>query len=429
MKIAIEQGRIIDPANDFDAISNLYIAHGEIIAIGDQPPKGFTPQQTINAQHKLVVPGLVDLCARVCEPGFEYKADIDSESLAAVSGGITTLCSPPDTDPPIQTPADIEFIVRRQSEVGLTKIRVLAAITQGLRGEQLTDMAHLQESGCVGVTNVYRPFANANVIRRALEYAAGLELTVHIHPQDYALAEGGCAHEGAVSTRLGLPAIPEAAETAAIGFYLPLIEQSGVKAHFCRLSTAKGMNMVRRARHDKLNITADVCVHQLFLTEIDISDFNSLCHTRPPLRSQRDRDALRMALTEDGIQAICSDHNPHDLEAKLAPFPATEPGISSIETLLPLTLRLVEEGVISLPQAVSLLSKNPAEILGLNAGSLAVGKPADICVIDPSLEWDCDPQKMNSRGKNSPFAGWALKGAAEVTLVNGKIVHTRKPVT
>lgn len=425
MKIAVEQGRIVDPASHIDTVTNLYMAHGDIVAIGDQPPQGFNPQQTIDASNRIVIPGIVDLCARVCEPGFEYKADIDSESLAAASGGVTTLCIPPDTKPPMQTPADIEFIEQRQSEVGLSRIRVLAAITQGLRGEQLTDMANLQESGCVGVTNVYRPYANSNVVRRALEYASGLGLTVHIHPQDYALAEGGCAHEGAVSTRLGLPAIPEAAETAAIGFYLPLIEQSGVRAHFCRLSTAKGMKMIRRARYDQLNVTADVCAHQLFLTEFDVADFNSLCHTRPPLRSQRDRDALRGALTDDGIQAICSDHNPHDLEAKLAPFPATEPGISSIETLLPLTLRLVEESVITLAEAVTLLCKNPADILGIEAGSLAPGKPADICIIDPEIEWDCNPNKMNSRGKNCPFSGWALKGAATVTLVNGRIVHTR----
>ncbi len=424
MKIAILNGRIIDPANDLDQVDSLYIAHGQIIARG-APPPDFAPQQTIDASGKLVIPGIVDLCARVGEPGFEHKADIRSESLAAVSAGVTTLCLPPDTNPPLDSPADLEFIQRRQAETGLARLSVLAAITQGLEGEHLTDMASLREAGCVGVTNAFRPFVNANVIRRALEYAAGLGLTVHINPQDHDLALGGCAHEGPISTRLGLPAIPEAAETAAIGFYLPLIEQTGVRAHFCRISTAKGMNMIRRARHDKLDVTADVCIHQLFLSEIDISDFNSLCHTRPPLRSQRDRDGLRAALVEDGIQAICSDHHPHDNDAKLAPFPATEPGISSVETLLPLTLRLVEDGIISMPRAVELLSAAPARILGLEAGSLGLGQPADITLIDPELEWECELDNMLSRGKNTPYVGWSFKGAAILTMVNGKICHHR----
>ena len=424
MKIAILNGRLIDPASGIDRVDNLYIAHGQIIAHG-APPADFVAQQTLDASGKLVIPGIVDLCARVGEPGFEHKADIRSESLAAVSAGVTTLCIPPDTQPPLDSPADLEFIQRRQDETGLARLTVLAAITQGLEGEQLTDMASLKESGCAGVTNAYHPFANANVLRRALEYAAGLDLTVHINPQDHALALGGCAHEGSVSTRLGLPAIPEAAETAAIGFYLPLIEQTRVRAHFGRLSTAKGMNMIRRARHDNLDITADVCIHQLFLSEMDISDFNSLCHTRPPLRGERDRDGLRAGLTEEGIQAICSDHHPHDNDAKLAPFPATEPGISSVETLLPLTPRLVEQDIISLPRAVELLCAAPARILGLDAGSLATGHPADITLIDPELEWECQLDNLLSRGKNTPYIGWSFKGAVVATLVNGRICYTR----
>ncbi len=423
MKIAILDGHLIDPANDIDEITNLYIAHGQIIARGT-PPDGFLAQQTIDASGKLVIPGLVDLCARVGEPGFEHKADIPSETAAAVNGGVTTLCIPPDTRPPIDSPADIEFIEQRQAETGLAKIVSLAALTRDLAGEQLTDMASLKEAGCVGVTQAYAPFSNTNVLRRALEYAAGLDLTVHICPQDFALSQGGCAHEGPISTRLGLPAIPEAAETAAIGFYLPLIEQVGVRTHFGRLSTARGMNMIRRARYDNLQVSADVCIHQLFLTEIDISDFNALCHTRPPLRSQRDLEALRKGLTEDGIQAICSDHHPHDQDAKLAPFPATEPGISSIETFLPLTLRLVEDGIITLRRAVELISLEPARILGLESGSLGIGDTADLTLIDPQKEWQCQPERMLSRGKNSPFTGWAFKGKVETTLVNGKICHS-----
>lgn len=420
MSTAITNGHLIDPANQIDTLADLYIANGKVIGIG-APPDGFNPQHTIDAQGQLVIPGVVDLSTRLGEPGFEYKADMDSECLAAVSSGVTTVCCPPDTQPTIDSPADIEFIEQRQREVGLAKIQVIAAITQELKGEQLTEMASLKEAGCVGVSNVNRSFGNANVFRRALEYAASHNLTVFIYPQDNQLAFKGCAHEGVVSTRLGLPSIPEAAETAAIGFYLPLIKQSGARTHFCRISTAEGMNMLRRAKYDGLPVTADVCAHQLFLTEMDIADFNPLCHTEPPLRSQRDKEALRVAL-ENGIDAICSDHHPHDLDAKLAPFPTTEPGISALETLLPLAFRLVDEGVISRTTAVALLTDVPAKILRIDAGRLGVGSPADICIFDPEKEWICEPADLISRGKNSPFGGWMFQGKASKTLIDGIVV-------
>ena len=420
MSIAILNGHLIDPANQIDRITNLYLAEEKVIATG-AAPEGFLPEHTIDARGQFIIPGIVDLSTRLGEPGFEYKADIDSECHAAVSAGVTTVCCPPDTQPTLDSPADIEFIEQRQLEVGLAKIQVIAALTQELNGVQLTEMASLKEAGCVGVSNVNRAFGNANIFRRALEYAASHDLTVFIYPQDNELAFNGCAHEGVVSTRLGLPSIPEAAETAAIGFYLPLIKQSGARTHFCRLSTAQGMNMLRRARYDGLQVTADVCAHQLFLTEMDIADFNPLCHTEPPLRSQRDKEALRSAL-ENGIDAICSDHRPHELDAKLAPFPATEPGISALETLLPLAFRLIKDGVISRTAAISLLTTAPAQILGINAGRLGIGDPADICIFDPEKEWICQPEKFISRGKNSPFGGWAFQGKTSKTLVNGRIV-------
>jgi dihydroorotase len=424
MKIAIRNARVIDPGNCVDQITDLTINEGKVHSIG-KIPNNFIADETLEATGKWLIPGIIDLCARLGEPGYEYKADIDSESRAAVSAGITTLCCPPDTLPTIDSPADIEFIEQRQKQVNLARIEVIASLTQGLKGEQLSEMASLKEAGCVGVSNVRRPFVNTNVLRRALEYASSHDLTVFISPEDYGLSHDGCAHEGPVSTRLGLPAIPEAAETAAIGFYLPLIKHSGVRAHFCRISTASGLGILRRAQYDGLPISMDVCAHQLFLTEMDVADFNSLCHTRPPLRSERDRDALREGLANNSISGICSDHHPHDLDAKLAPFEATEPGISSLETLLSLCLRLVDQGHLNVSQAVAQLTQQPAKILKIDRGQLGIGDVADLCIIDPQAEWECDPVSFLSRGKNSPFGGWLFKGRVETTLVGGKAVFKR----
>ncbi len=424
MKLSIQNGRVIDPANKRDEICSLHVADGKILAVG-AAPDDFTAERTIDASGCLVMPGIIELSARLGEPGFEHKADIQSEAQAAVSGGITTLCCPPDTQPVIDTPGEIEFIEQRQDEVGLVKIRVMGALTKGLKGDQLAEMATLKEAGCVGVTNLYRPVASANVLRRAMEYAASLDLTVFIYPQNHELADQGCVHEGSVSTRLGLPGIPESAETAAIGFYLPLIEQTGVRAHFCRLSTAKGMKMIRRAAYDELPVTADVAIHQLLLTEIDVADFNPLCHTRPPLRSQRDKEGLQQALTNGGISAICADHTPHELDAKLSPFQSTEPGISGLETLLPLTLKLVAHGQLSLCQAVALLTAQPATVLGLETGRLEPGRPADIAIVDTDAEWRCDIDAFLSRGKNTPFNRWLMQGRVTHTLVDGRVVYRR----
>jgi dihydroorotase len=426
MKWALCNGHIIDPANQVDRTSNLYIEDDKIVAVGDSAPNGFTVEKTVDASKQIIIPGLIDLSARLGEPGFENKATIDSESLAAISAGVTTLCCPPDTFPVIDTRAGIEFIEQREAEVGLARIHVIAAITQGLKGEQLTEMANLKSAGCVGVSNVQQPFANGNIARHAMEYAASQDLTLFIHPEDLELANKGCVHEGPVSTRLGLPAIPEAAETSAIGYYLPLIKLTGARTHFCRISSAEGMNMIRRAKKDGLNVTADVCAHQLYLTEMDTADFNPFCHTRPPLRSERDKMGLRAGLSH-GIDAICSDHQPHEFDAKLAPFPVTEPGISALETYLPLVLRLAEEKVISLTEAIALVTIKPAEILGLadKYGHFSVGATADFCIIDPSLEWDCNPEQFFSRGKNSPFAGWSFRGAVLQTYVGGQLIYER----
>lgn len=427
MNILIKNGHLVDPKNDVDGKHDIYVSDGKIAAL-DKAPNGFKAEQTIDASGKTVIPGIVDLSARLREPGYEHKGTIASETRAAAASGITTICVPPDTDPIIDNPAVAELIQRRAQEVGFAHVVTLGALTMGLNGEQLSEMAELhREGGCVGVSNGTRYINNTLIMRRAMEYAASCDLTVFITPEEHNLVNGGVAHEGSVSTRLGLPAIPEAAETVAVARELMLVEQTGVRAHFCRLSTGRAINMIARAQHDGLPITADVAAHQLHLTEMDLGYFNSMCHVRPPLRTQRDMECLQHALQSGNITAVCSDHQPHDADAKLAPFSETEPGMSTLETLLPLTLRMADEGLLTLIETIARLTQYPAEILGLDKGHLAVGSAADICIFDPQQHWTVEAQKMISKGKNTPLDGWELKGRVTHTLLNGKVVFSLEP--
>ncbi len=369
-------------------------------------------------------PGLVDLSARLREPGQEHKATIASETRAAASAGITSLCCPPDTDPVVDTPAVAELIRQRAEAAGYARVYPLGALTQALDGTRLSEMAALKAAHCVGVSNALTPLANTQVLRRAMEYAATFDLTVFLHAEDPWLRNDGCAHEGMVSTRLGLPGIPEAAETVAVARDLALIEHTGARAHFCRLSTGKALRMVARAQYDGLPVTADVSAHHLFLTEMDIGDFNSQCHILPPLRTLRDRDALRAGITGTTLAAICSDHQPHEPDAKLAPFSETASGISSLETLLPLTLRLVDEQLLTLSDALARLTCQPARILGIDGGTLGPGKPADVCIFDPDAYRFFSEKDMVSRGRNTPFSGWELRGRVTHTLMGGEIVYS-----
>jgi len=424
MGTVIRGGRLIDPANQLDANADLYIQDGRIAAIGDAP-SGFEASDTIDAQGRIVCPGLIDLQARLREPGQKHKGSIASETAAAAAAGITTLCCPPDTSPVIDSPAVAAQIAHRAEAAGMARVLPIGALTQGLGGEQLASMQALHTAGCVVMGNARRPIISTLVQRRALEYAATLGLTVFISPEDHWLGAEGCVHEGAVSSRLGLPGIPDCAEVIAISRDLMLIEQTGVHAHFSQLSSSRSVEMIAEAKAKGLNVSADVSAHQLYLTEMDIGDFNSLCHVRPPLRSQRDRDGLRQALAAGIIDAVCSDHQPHDRDAKLAPFAATEPGISALETLLPLTLRLVEEGLLSLGEAISRLTWEPARILGIESGRLNPGTVADICIFDPEQYWSVSEETLVSAGKNTPFLGWELKGRVSHTLLGGRLVFRR----
>ena len=423
--IRITGGRVIDPASRLDAHRDVYIVKGRIAAIG-AAPEGFEATLDIDARGCIVCPGLIDICARPREPGQEHKATIASESRAAASGGITTLCCPPDTDPIIDTPAVAELIRTRAAAAGKTRIVTLGALTRELDGEHLSEMAALRRAGCVGVSNGLRPLANSLVQRRALEYAASYDLTVFLSASDRWLSDNGCAHEGRVATRLGLPGIPEAAETTAVARDLALIEQTGVRAHFFHLTSGRAVQMVARAQFDGLPVTADVAIPYLFLSEVDISDFDSNCHLIPPLRTTEDRQRLRDALQRGTLSALCSDHQPHEPDAKLGPFAATEPGISGLDTLLSLGLQLVEEKVLDMGELIQRLTAGPATILGLPYGTLAVEAVADICIFNPETTWLLDSTTMHSNGHNTPFLGRELKGRVKHTLLGGHPVYTLK---
>jgi dihydroorotase len=422
MSISIVNGRLIDPAHGIDDQLDLHVDGEQVVGIGDAPAE-FVAHEVIDARGCVVCPGIVDLAASLREPGYEHKATLASEAAAAAAGGITTLVCTPDTSPVIDTTAVIELIHRVARKLGLARILTTGALTRGLAGEQLSEMAALREAGCVAVGNARAPLASTLVERRALEYAATFGLTVFLRPEDRHLRADGCAHEGAVAARLGLPAIPSAAESVAVARDLALAEHTQAKVHFRALSTHTAVRMLGEAQAGGLAVTADVAAHQLHLSEMDIDGFAAECHVSPPLRTTTDRDALRRAVADGTIGAICSDHQPHEPDAKERPFPETEPGISGLETLLGLTLRLVEEGLFDLPTALARLTSGPADIVGLPYGRLGIGSAADVCVFDPEQRWTLHRDRMRSEGRNTPFDGWDFPGRVRYTLFNGRVVH------
>ncbi|UHD18518.1 dihydroorotase [Thiocapsa bogorovii] len=423
-RISIRGGRLIDPANRLDREVDLHLADGRVLAVGEAPP-GFQPERVLDARGLIVCPGFVDLSARLREPGLEQKATIASETRAAAASGITTLCCPPDTSPVIDTPAVAQLIQQTAQRHRFARVVPAGAMTRDLDGKQITEMAALKLAGCPVLSQADRPIRSAQVQRRAMEYAATFGLTLFLHPQDPDLTSGGCAHEGRVSARLGLPGIPEAAETVAVARDLALAGQTGARIHFRGLSTARATVMLAAARGRGVQASGDVAIHQLFLTEDDLDGFDANCHLVPPLRTRADRDALRHALAAGEIGAICSDHQPHDADAKLLPFPETAPGISGLETLLPLALRLVSEGVLDLAGVIARLTLGPAEVLGLDLGHLSPGATADVCLFDPNDCWIPTPETLLSHGENSPFLHTPMHGRVMATVLDGRIVFER----
>lgn len=425
MKIKISNGRVIDPNTQFDSIADVYIAAGKIVAIGAMPA-GFQANRVIDATNQIVCPGLVDLAARLREPGFEYRATLESEMNAACAGGVTSLACPPDTDPPLDEPGLVEMLKFRAKNLHQAHVYPLGALTQKLEGTKITEMAELRDAGCVGFSQADAPISDTQVLVRALEYAATFGFTVWLRPEDAYLAKGGVAHDGFVATRLGLPAIPVSAETVAVATILLLVRETKARVHLCRLSSAQAIDMVRRAKAEGLNISSDVSINHLHLSEMDIGYFDPNYHLVPPLRATRDRDAIRAGLAEGVIDALCSDHTPVDDDAKQMPFAEAEAGATGLELLLPLTLKWAQEQGISLIDALARITHHPAQILGLDAGRLAVGQVADVCIFNPESRWQVIPAHLRSQGKNTPFLGYEMQGAVTFTLVDGQIVFESK---
>ncbi len=422
MNIHIKNGRLIDPKNNIDAVRDVFIASGKIAAIG-AVPKGFVAAQVIDASGLVVAPGLIDLAARLREPGYEYMATLESEMEAAVAGGVTSLACPPDTDPPLDEPGLVEMLKHRARNLNQAHVYPVGALTSGLKGQELTEMAELADAGCVAFSQADAPLTDTRVLMRAMQYAATFGFPVWLRPQDSFLAKNGVAHDGIVATRCGLPAIPACAETIALATILSLARETGVKLHICRISSAAGVEMIRAAKQQGLAVTCDVSMNHVHLSEMDIGYFDPNCHLIPPLRSLRDRVALRAGLQDGTIDAICSDHSPVDEDVKQLPFAEAEPGATGLELLLPLLLKWAGEDKLALSDAIAKATLKPAQILGLGAGHLSVGAAADVCVFDPGAWWKVEPGALKSQGKNTPFNGIEVQGKVRFTLIDGQLVY------
>lgn len=421
MKLRIDNARLLDPANQLDLAGSLCVEGNRIIACGEAPAD-FKPDEVLDAQGAWLFPGLIDLQARTGEPGNNACGTVASEAAAAAAGGITTFCVPPDTSPVADTPAVHELIRRRARQAGKAFVLPIGALTQELAGERLAPLLDLKQAGCIAVSQANTAIGNTLTLRNALEYATSHDILVILKPQDTDLANEGVAHDGPVASRLGLPAIPASAETTALAQLILLMEETGARVHVSGLSTARSVELIDQAKRKGLPISCDVAAHQLHLSEMDIMDFNPLFNVRPPLRSLDDQKALRQGLKYDIIDAVTSDHTPLDEDDKALPFPQAKPGISGLETLLNLTLRLVESGELDLLQALRKLSTLPAQILGIEGGSLAPNSRANFVLFDPDARWTVKGAELVSAGKNTPFEGWEFHGKVIGTWFQGKKV-------
>jgi dihydroorotase len=428
MTILIKGGRVIDPASGFDEMADVALANGVIVAIKDIAPE-FHADQIIDATGCIVAPGLMDLAVRLREPGHEHAHMLETEMTAAVAGGITSLVCLPDTEPVLDEPGLVEMLRFKAEKLNQCRVYPLGALTRGLAGETLTEMVTLTESGCVAFSQAEVPLANTQIMQRALQYASTFDIAVWLRPQDSFLGKGVAA-SGALATRMGLSGVPVAAETIALHTIFELMKTTGARVHLCRLSSAAGVALVRQAKLDGLRVTCDISINSLHLTDADIGYFDSSARLTPPLRQQRDRDALRAGLLDGTIDALVSDHTPVDEDAKALPFAESEPGATGVELLLSLALKWSQDSGVSLTRALAVITSGPADVLGASLGKrqgrvgrLVVGGVADLCLFDPQAAWTVTPDTLHSQGKHTPFSGYELPGRVRCTLVGGQVAY------
>ncbi|WP_025918375.1 dihydroorotase [Herminiimonas sp. CN] len=433
MKLHIKNGHLVDPANGIDAKKDICIASGKIAGIHAPggAPADFAAAKVIDASGLMIAPGLVDLSARLREPGYEYKATLESEMQAAMQGGVTSLVCPPDTDPVLDEPGLVEMLKHRAKSLNQAHVYPLGALTVGLKGQALTEMAELTEAGCIGFSQASEPILDTNVLLRAMQYAKTFGYPLWLRPQDAHLGSGGIAHSGPIAARLGLSGIPVIAETVALHTIFELMRVTGARVHLCRMSSAAGLELVRAAKQEGLPVTCDVGAHHIHLTEMDIGYFDSNARMLPPLRAQRDRDAIRQRLLDGTIDAICSDHTPVDDDEKLLPFGEATPGATGLELLLSLALKWAEECVAptapkqAISRAIAKITTDAARVSGLAAGQLGVGSVADLCLFDPAARWTVEAGALASQGKHTPFLGYEMLGQVKATIVAGHVAFRR----
>ncbi len=420
MKLHIKNGHVIDPANAIDGPKDLYIAAGKIVGVG-VAPADFKAEKTIDASGLTVIPGLVDLSARLREPGYEYKATLESEMQAAMQGGVTSLVCPPDTDPVLDEPGLVEMLKHRAKSLHQANVYPLGALTVGLKGQALTEMAELTEAGCIGFSQADEPILDTTVLMRAMQYAQTFNYTVWLRPQDPHLGRGGIAHSGAVASRLGLSGVPVMAETIALHTIFELMRATGARVHLCRMSSAAGLELVRAAKREGLPVTCDVGAHHIHLIDMDIGFFDSNARVTPPFRDQRDRDAIRMGLADGTVDAICSDHTPVDDDEKLLPFGEASPGATGLELLLSLALKWVADSAAqprpSMALAIAKITSDAARVAGLQCGQLSIGSAA--------ARWKVEPKALASQGKHTPLLGYELAAQVRMTIVSGHVAFER----
>jgi dihydroorotase len=417
MRLHIKNARVIDPATGKDGSGDVFIADGKI---SNESGKA---DRIIDAKGLVAAPGLIDLSARLREPGYEYKATLESEMDAAVAGGVTSLACPPDTDPPLDEPGLVDMLRRRAKALSRARVYPIGALTVKLAGEALTEMGQLTDAGCVAFSQANAELADTQILWRALQYAATFGYPVWLRAEDAYLAKGGVSHDGEVATRLGLPGIPAFAETIALSTILELVRATGARVHVCRLSSAGAVEMMRRAKAEKLPVSCDVGIHHLHLCDMDLGYFDSHCRLEPPLRSQRDRDALSRGLADGVVDCVCSDHTPVDEDGKHRPFAQAEPGATGLELLLPLTLKWGQARGLSLAATLARITCEPARILGVASGRLAAGAPGDVVLFDPAAPLHVKAEALKSQGKNTPFLGYELAGKVRYTVVAGNVVY------